>query len=64
MILHLLTLLGATCCSWPVVGLAGKFEPARLILGWLAIRKARQDDVPAVMDRLAKWQSPPRAKRK
>lgn len=42
--------------------LVGKFEPARLILGRQAIMKARQEDVPAVMEASAKWQSPPRAK--
>ncbi len=49
---------------WFVTGLAGKLEPARLLLGWQAIRKARPEDVPTVIEALAKWQSPPRAKRR
>jgi hypothetical protein len=40
-----------------------KFEPARLWLEDQAIKKPRPEDVPAVMDALAKWQSPSRRKR-
>jgi hypothetical protein len=47
---------------WFVTNLVKRFEPARLLLGWQAIRKARQEDVPAVMEASAKWQSPRRAK--
>jgi hypothetical protein len=45
-------------------GLVGKFEPTRLLLGWQGIRKARPEDIPAVVEALAKWRSPQQAKRK
>jgi hypothetical protein len=43
--------------------LAGKLELARILLGSQAIRKARQQDVPAVTAELAKWQGPSWMKR-
>ena len=61
---HILLLGIAGSSSWPLANLLAKFEPARLALGWLALRKARPEDVPAVMESLAKWRSPSREKRK
>jgi hypothetical protein len=61
---HLFDLLAASCSSLSVVSLVGKFEPARLLTVWAALWKARQEDVPAIMESAAKWQSPPRAKRR
>lgn len=62
--LHLFVLGAAGICSWPVVGLVGKFEPVRLLVSLVAIWKARQEDVPAVMEWAAKWQGPARGKRR
>jgi hypothetical protein len=62
--IHLFVLLAASCGSWPVVRLVGKFEPARLVVSLAAIWKARPEDVPAVMEWAAKWQGPGRAKRR
>ncbi len=59
--MFLLALLSAL---WSVISLVGKFEPARLLLGLQALRRARPEDVPAVMEALAKWQSPSPARRR
>ncbi len=59
-----LAMLGIASFLWAVTGLVGKFEPVRLLLGWQAIKKVRPEDVPAVVEALAKWHSPQRAKRR
>jgi len=46
------------------IGLVGKFEPARLFLGWQALKKARPEDVPAVLEASARWQHPRRTKQR
>ena len=44
---------------WSVISLVGKFGTrAVAFLGLQALRRARPEDVPAVMEALAKWQSP------
>jgi hypothetical protein len=62
--LHLFMLGTAGICSWPIVSLVGKFEPVRLWVTLVALKRARQEDVPAVMEWAAKWQGPARSKRR
>ena len=49
---------------WAVASLVGKFEPVRMLVAWQAIRKARPEDIPAVVAALAKWQDPGQVKRR
>lgn len=56
-----LTVLSALLSA---TALVRKIEPTRLLLGWLAIRRARPEDVPDVMKWAAKWESPSRSKRR
>ena len=56
-----LFLLGGSSCSVVLVGIV---ELVRLLIGRHGIGKARPEDVPAVMEALAKWRSPWHWKRK
>ena len=49
---------------WSVLAPVRRIELTRLLLGWLAMRKARPEDVPVVMKWAAKWESPSRSKRR
>lgn len=58
---HLFLLAAASCST---AALIGTFEPARLLLGLLALKRALPEDVPAVTEALSKWRSHSRSKRK
>jgi hypothetical protein len=47
---------------WPIARVVAKCDLVRLTLGRQAIKAARPEDLPAVMEALAKWKSAPRRK--